>query len=35
MNHLSHAIRRFNRFELKYLVTLQQAERFRSALGRT
>ena len=33
MNHLSHAIRRFNRFELKYLVTLQQAERLKSALG--
>lgn len=32
MNHLSHAIRRFNRFELKYLITLEQAERFKSAL---
>ncbi len=33
MNHLSHAMRRFNRFELKYLITLQQAERVKSALG--
>ena len=32
MNNLSHTIRNFNRFELKYLITLQQAERFRSAL---
>jgi hypothetical protein len=32
MNHLSHVIRKFNRFELKYLITLQQAERFKSAL---
>ena len=26
MNDLSHAIRRFNRFELKYIITLQQAD---------
>jgi hypothetical protein len=32
MNNLSHCIRKFNRFELKYLLTLQQAERFKSAL---
>lgn len=32
MPNLSHTIRRFNRFELKYLVTLKQAERFRNAL---
>jgi hypothetical protein len=32
MNDLSHAIRRFNRFELKYVITLQQAERFKTAL---
>ena len=32
MNNLSHAIRRFNRFELKYLITLQQAEQFKSGL---
>jgi hypothetical protein len=32
MNNLSHTIRRFNRFELKYLITLQQAERFKTAL---
>jgi len=32
MNNLSHAIRNFNRFELKYLITLEQAERFKSAL---
>jgi hypothetical protein len=32
MNNLSHTIRNFNRFELKYLITLQQAERFKSAL---
>lgn len=31
-NHLSHTIRRFNRFELKYLLTLQQAEIFKKAL---
>ncbi len=33
MNSLSHTIRRFNRFELKYLVRLKQAELFKSALG--
>lgn len=32
MSNLSHAIRKFNRFELKYLLTLQQAETFKSAL---
>jgi SPX domain protein involved in polyphosphate accumulation len=32
MNNLSHTIRKFNRFELKYLITLQQAEQFKSAL---
>ncbi len=32
MNHLSHVVRSFNRFELKFLVTLQQAERLKSAL---
>jgi hypothetical protein len=32
MNNLSHSIRKFNRFELKYLITLRQAERFKSAL---
>jgi hypothetical protein len=32
MNHLSHIIRKFNRFELKYLLTLQEAEHFKSAL---
>lgn len=32
MNHLSHTIRKFNRFELKYLLTLRQAERFKSDL---
>jgi hypothetical protein len=32
MNHLSQNIRKFNRFELKYLITLQQAEKFKSAL---
>lgn len=32
MNNLNHSIRKFNRFELKYLITLQQAERFKSAL---
>jgi SPX domain protein involved in polyphosphate accumulation len=30
---LSHTIRRFNRFELKYVVSLREAERFRHALG--
>jgi SPX domain protein involved in polyphosphate accumulation len=32
MNNLSHTIRNFNRFELKYLITLQQAEWFKSGL---
>jgi len=32
MSSLGHTIRRFNRFELKYLVTLQQAERFKKAV---
>lgn len=32
MNHLNHTIRKFNRFELKYLITLEQAERFKAAL---
>jgi hypothetical protein len=32
MNNLSHTIRRFNRFELKYILTLQQAESFKNAL---
>jgi SPX domain protein involved in polyphosphate accumulation len=32
MNNLSHTIRKFNRFELKYLLTLRQAERFKSTL---
>lgn len=32
MSKLSHTIRKFNRFELKYLITLQQAERFKTAL---
>lgn len=32
MNNLSHIIRKFNRFELKYVLTLQQAELFRNAL---
>jgi len=32
MSNLSHTIRRFNRFELKYLITLQQAEVFKKAL---
>ncbi len=32
MNSLSHTIRSFNRFELKYLITLQQAEQFKTAL---
>ncbi len=29
---LNHTIRKFNRFELKYLITLQQAEKFKGAL---
>jgi hypothetical protein len=32
MNNLSHTIRSFNRFELKYVITLRQAERFKSGL---
>lgn len=32
MTNLSHTIRNFNRFELKYLLSLQQAERFKSGL---
>ena len=32
MTNISSAIRKFNRFELKYLITLQQAEKFKSAL---
>ena len=32
MNNLSHTIRTFNRFELKYLLSLPQAERFKAAL---
>lgn len=32
MSNLSHTIRRFNRFELKYLLSLQQAEIFKKAL---
>jgi SPX domain protein involved in polyphosphate accumulation len=32
MDKLSHTVRMFNRFELKYLLTLQQAERFKNAL---
>lgn len=32
MSNLNHTIRKFNRFELKYLMTLQQAERFKTAL---
>lgn len=32
MNHLSHDIRKFNRFELKYLISLRQAARFTTAL---
>ena len=32
MNNLSHIIRRFNRFELKYLLTLRQAEQVKAAL---
>ena len=29
---LSHTVRKFNRFELKYLITLMEAERFKDAL---
>jgi len=32
MPNLSHTIRRFNRFELKYILTLREAERFKQAL---
>ena len=32
MSNLSHSIRRFNRFELKYLITQRQAEIFKDAL---
>jgi len=32
MNELNHTIRKFNRFELKYLITLRQAEKFKSAI---
>lgn len=32
MNNLSHLIRTFNRFELKYLITMHQAEAFRREL---
>jgi len=32
MNNLNHTIRKFNRFELKYLITLKQAEQFKTAL---
>lgn len=32
MNNLSHTIRKFNRFELKYVLTLQQAEQFKRGL---
>ena len=31
-NKLKHTIRKFNRFELKYMLTLQQAEKFKRAL---
>jgi SPX domain protein involved in polyphosphate accumulation len=33
MNHLSHTIRNFNRFELKYLLPLRQAEEMKAALS--
>jgi hypothetical protein len=32
MSNLSHTIRRFNRFELKYLITIKEAEHFKTAL---
>jgi hypothetical protein len=32
MTDLSHIIRKFNRFELKYILSLKQAWEFRSAL---
>ena len=31
-NNLSHTFRRFNHFDLKHLITLQQAERFKNEL---
>jgi hypothetical protein len=31
MDSLSHTTRKFNRFELIYLITLQQAEKFKTA----
>jgi len=33
MPHLSHTIRKFNRFELKYIVSIQAAERFKQDLS--
>jgi SPX domain protein involved in polyphosphate accumulation len=33
MSNLSHTIRRFNRFELKYMITIKQAELFKKALS--
>lgn len=33
MSNLSHTIRKFNRFELKYLITMKQAEKFKSDLS--
>ena len=32
MNNLNHTIRKFNRFELKYVITLKQAEAFKTCL---
>ena len=32
MNNPSQSIRKFNRFELKYLISLQEAERFKTGL---
>src|SRR4030066_1628577 len=32
MNNLSHAIRKFNRFELKYIISLKQAAHLKSGL---
>ena len=32
MKELNHTIRKFNRFELKYVITLQQAAKLKSAL---
>lgn len=32
MTNLSHTIRNFDRFELKYLITLRQAERFKAGI---